>query len=475
MTAILPSPAPKPAPKAGRSAQQPASARRTLDCEICVVGDDLVARALAWRLAAQGREVVRVTLPADEMLPLDGVLAPGFALPALDLVERIGDADAAELWFLSRDAATRGRELVEDFGITAAKKGALKVARATAARGLAAEQEAMARIAPGASRPIGAQDLEGLLGTRAFVAAIGLVPAVRVNAGELGIGLGAAGVEAGVYEIAASVAIGCDLHGLRKYVDVGTVRVRAFEVVMCGSAALRCGAPDLAGGLAATHWVTGRSAPLAEESAFTGDVAEFGGLGLRYQADETGLALAAETAWPVRTAWGAGRVLTRHAGAVLSGAAAARWDEARSLVLAAPRHLMPLAGSLAKGIWVAGGLAPQPLSVHLLTADLIGDAIMVHDDRIALLSPFLHSEARRTFGWVGDLVDYGRRRFAARLAPAAKPPSPDPVARPPEGEAFTGTRGPQPQKAREGARMAVGPGGANAARGSIHPDARQRP
>lgn len=541
MTAILPRPegAPNPA-----SAQVGAPQHRVLDCDVCVAGDGLVARALSHRLAALGRHVVRLSLPADDDLPLDPVLAPGFSLSAQGLVARLGLADAAELWHLSQEAAARGRDLLESLDLSPGPKGALLAARPDAVDRLKAEQDVIARIAPGASRYIGARDLEGLLGTTAFSAAIGLVPAMRVSGGEMEAAFARLGAEAGVQEMVPSGPIAFDLNGLRKYVDVGAVRIRAFEVILCGAAALRLGAPEAADDLATTHFAAGRMA-MAQASAraalppFAGRVDAFGGAGLAYQLDEEGLALAVETAWATRLSWSTARVLRHQARRLFAEGLAGPPTDGRGVEIMGARHGMPLVGTVSKGVWVAGALGRQPLSAHLMTADLIAGAVAEGDDRIALLRPFLAPEPKRAFVALRDLATYWHARLSARLAKAAgpvpdargaegclpephlpephfpehRPPEPrrpeprapesrvaeprpgDPrpaeprlaepryaeprLAEPrvPEGESVQVGRGPRPVRTREGQRPAPrpAPGGARGAGGPPRPGARRGP
>jgi gamma-glutamylputrescine oxidase len=420
MTSILPRPKSTGAsPNGAPGAERGADRRRILDCEVVVVGSDLAALALAHRLAGAGREVVRLAVPADPALPLDDLLAPGFAMPARALVHRIGEDDAGALWALSREAAAQGRDLAKAVGVPLGPKGALLAARPHAAGRLADEQELLAHIAPGTARLVAGADLERLIGSGSFVAALGLVPAVRIPAGALAAALARAAASVGIQEIAADGAVACDLKGLRKYVDLPNLRIRAFEVILCGTAILRAGAPHLAAGLKATHFAAGRVPLAGAPPAYGGRVREYGGLGIDYHADESGLVLAVETALPVRTAAGAARILSRTARGLLPDGPAGRPEGRGYRILSAP-HGMPVAGRIDKGVHVIAGLGLQPVSAHLLTAALVAEAIGGRDDRLALLQPFLALEPRGTLAALADMAAVWRAQLSVRAAPRAE-------------------------------------------------------
>ncbi|MEP9351148.1 hypothetical protein [Xanthobacter sp. KR7-225] len=437
MTSILPRPK---GPQASGAAARGADRRRVIDCEVCVVGSDLAALALAHRLAGAGRDVVRLGAAADPALPLDDVLAPGFAMSARALVDRVGEDDAGALWALSREAAVQGRDLAAALGVPFGPKGALLAARASAAGRLAEEQALLARIAPGTARLVGAGDLAGLLGTDDFVAALGLVPAVRIPAGALAAALARAAGSMGIQEIAADGPVACDLKGLRKYVDTPGVRIRAFEVILCGTEILRSAVPHLAAGLKATHFAAGRVPLAGAPPAFGGRVREYGGFGIDYHVDEAGLVLAVPTALPVRTASGAARILSRHARGLLPDRLGGRPEGRGWRILAAP-HGMPLAGRVEKGVYAIAGLGLQPLSAHLLCAALVAEAMAGRDDRLALLEPFLAVEPRRAWAPLRDFVAFWRARLVARAAAPAEG----------RGAGAQG-RGPRPLKPRPGRR-----------------------
>lgn len=401
--------------KAEPPAARGADRRRTIDCEVVIVGSDLAALALAHRLAGSGRDVVRLATAADAALPLDDILAPGFVMAPGDLVARIGEDDAGALWALSREAAVQGRDLAAAVGVRAGPKGALLAARAPAAARLVEDHALLARIAPGTARLLRAGDLSGLLGTRDFEAALGLVPALRIPAGALADAMARAAASVGIQERAADGPVAFDLKGLRKYVDTPSLRIRAFQVVLCGTAILASGAPHLASGLRAAHFAAGRVPLAGAPPAFGGHVRDYGGRGIAYHVDDGALVLAVPTAMAVRTGAGAGRILASHARRLLPEGIGGKADGRGYRILTAP-HGMPLAGRIDKSVHVIAGLGLQPVSAHLLTAALVAEAIGGRDDRLALLQPFLALEPRGALAPLRDLLGLGRMHFAGAAA-----------------------------------------------------------
>lgn len=450
MTDILPRP--KRAPQAAAAKAAP-PARRVVDCEVLIIGGGLAASALAHRLAGLGRQVVRIPVAEDKGLPRDGALSPGFGLPAVDLVERIGRGAAAELWRLSRQAAERGRTLAQELGLDLGPKGTLLVARPGDEARLFAEHDLLEELAPGAARFVPARDLDGLLASRAFAGALGLVPAVRMRAADLAGALGALEEQAGIRTLTARGPVSCDLNGLRKYVDVGSERVRAFEVILCGTAALKAGAPHLARSLAFVPFAAGHVALAGGPPAFAGRVEAFGGHALSFHGAEDGLRLAAQAPLPVWGGWAARQVLRGEARGLFPGGVAGAVSDARGCAVARTAHLMPLAGAVGKGVWVAGAFGLQPLPVQLLVADLIAEAVALKDDRIALLAPFLEVEPRGLLGAARDFASYWRVRLPGRLAPSPPDGSQGTAQGPAaEGEGLTGGPGARLPEMRPGGR-----------------------
>src|ERR1700686_5664022 len=83
-----------------------------LDVDICVVGAGLAGLAVALEAARLGASVavlegrhVGWSASGHQL----GTVMPGYGLPIGELIERIGLADARELWALSMEGAEYGR------------------------------------------------------------------------------------------------------------------------------------------------------------------------------------------------------------------------------------------------------------------------------------------------------------------------------------------------------------------------------
>ncbi|MFG1479405.1 FAD-dependent oxidoreductase [Xanthobacter sp. V4C-4] len=451
MTRPLPPPAPAPLP--GR---RPALIA-TRDCDVCIVGADAAGLLLACDLAARGSDVVLIPLPGDDItLEIDSALAPGFRLSAPDLLGRVGRADAGELLALSAEAARRGVLLAQEAGVALGPRGRLMVARPHAAAQLAAEQEALARLAPDTSLLLPAADIRELLGTDAFVLALGRVPAHRVDAAAFRDVLAAAAAEGGLTLLPPAPDLEADVRGLRKYLTTPDLKVRAYQVVFSGGIALRRLVPELAPSLVPMPWVSGRFHVPGAGAAYAGLVEEAGTTGRRWSWDADHLSIAAETATWVRGRAAATRVLRRHA-AACGHPAGASGEAARAVMLASTRRAMPLVQEGEKGVWYCATIGGEELAHAVLGAELIGRAITDRDDRIRLLRPFgLEPAGTRPVSRLARMGGYWRCRLAETLWPG--PEAADPAG---DGAAAQAAAGPLPPP-RTG-HLAPVRGGASAA------------
>ena len=389
-----------------------AALKRTYDCDVCVVGDDVAGLAIAIDLARRGREVILLTFTGARPLPLDGILSPGFTMSTSTLVDRVGQHDAQELLILSTQATERALAFAQKAGVAVGPRGRLSVARPHAADALVREHELRQELAPDTTVLVGAQDLAALLGASTFTAGLGVVPAERVSPQALKVALEAEVLAAGARALPVEGPLAADLKGLRKYLAAGRWRIRAFQVVITGPEAFARLGPKVAV-LPRAPWVYGGFRLPAVEGPYGGMVEEAGLTGLRYHFDAGRLTLAAATATRVMTRVGAARVLRRHAaelypvGPSLSDAASAR-------MLPEPAG-MPLVHEGERGVWYALAAAGDALSHGFLAGRLISGAIAEKDDRIALLQPFASTPLSGWAGRVARFAGYWHVRLAARL------------------------------------------------------------
>lgn len=421
MTRVLPRPPAHEAPPAEIPAQ---ALRRTLDCDICVVGDDVCALLLAFDLAHRGEDVILVPGARAPRLGIGGVLAPGYALPAVDLVERVGEADAQELLVLSAAAAARGHDMAGAAGLALGPKGRLKAARTHAADDLKREHAVRAALAPDSCVLLETADAAALLGTDLFACVLGVVPAERVDAAALRAVLTEAAKAEGV-RVLDTPATSADTGGLRKYILAGGVRIRAFRVAFCGAASVAGFLPEVAAALRNEWWVCGTLAvPDAGAVPYGGLAEETGATGLAFHFDGATATFAAETATQVRGARSAGRVLRRHAGEVYPMLGRAAASEVRPVRLARLRQSMPVIQETTPGVFHAVTEGDAELAHGVLAAGLIAGAMLDRDDRMALFQPFSLAVPVRTIGGLSRVAAYWHARLSAQLAGRAHPPAP---------------------------------------------------
>ncbi|MDI4664152.1 FAD-binding oxidoreductase [Xanthobacter autotrophicus] len=407
--------------------------KRTYDCDVCVVGDDVAGLAIAIDLARRGRDVILLTFAAKRPLPLDGILAPGFAMPTATLVDRVGRHDAQELLILSAQAAERALAFARHAGVEVGPRGRLSVARPHAAEAMLREYELRQELAPDTTVLVGAEDVAALLGTNVFAAGLGVVPAERVSPAALKTALEAEVVAAGVRPLAVEGALSADLKGLRKYLTTEGWRVRAFQVAITGPEAFARLGPKVAP-LPRAPWVYGGFRLPGLDVPFAGMVEEAGLTGLRYHFDGDRMTLAAATATRVMTRVGAARVLRRHA-AEIYPVGPSLTDGAAGRLLPEPAG-MPLVHEGERGVWYALAAAGDAMSHGFLAGRLIAGAMAEKDDRIALLQPFAAVPLRGWAGRVARFAGYWHVRLAARLhmdkIAASIAPAPDDAVPTPE-------------------------------------------
>lgn len=409
--------APRPAaPDAAVPERSAATPRRIIDCDVCVVGGDVAGLVLAADLARRGRDVVLLAMAGPSVAvpawPLDSVIAPGFPLSTLELSSRVGRDDAQELLILSAQAAEAGLALAARSGIAIGPRGRLTVARAHAADDLYREHELRQELVPDTTVFVGAEDLAALLGTQAFAAGLGVVPAERVRTASLAAALEEDARGAGVRMVNVEGALAVDLKGVRKYLDTASQRVRAFQVAVCGADAFaRLGAGVAR--LPRASWVSGGFRLPGQEVPYAGLVDEFGLTGLSYHFEGDRLALAAQTAMPVMTRVGAARVLRRHA-AEIYPVGTGLVEGARGRAVPDPGG-MPLVHEGERGVWYALSPGAGSLGLDLLAARLVAGAVAERDDRIALLQPFAAGGLTGWSGRVARFAAFWHVRLAARL------------------------------------------------------------
>lgn len=387
--------------------------KRTLDCDVCIVGDDVAGLIAAGDLACRGQSVIVVATGPDAGLHLDGALAPGFGLPTADLVARVGEHDAQELLILSARAAERGLRLAQKAGASVGPRGRLTVARPHAAADLLREHEMREALAPDSTILVEGGDVEALLGTTVFPVALGVVPAERIAPKALRVAFEAAARAMGVRFVPGERALSADLNGLRKYITTDQVRVRAFHVMVSGATAF-ARMPGSAPAVARASWVGGVFRLPGLDVPYAGLVEEPGAAGLRFHFDGDQLTFAAVTATPVLTRVGAARVVRRHARELYPTVASALVDQPRGR-LVPDTGGMPLVQEGERGVWYVLAGAGHEVTHGLMIAGLVVGAIAEKDDRIRLLQPFAGPAGPAWAGGIARFAGFWHARLTEKL------------------------------------------------------------
>jgi gamma-glutamylputrescine oxidase len=240
------------------------------------------------------------------------------------------------------------------------------------------------------------------------------------------------------------VAIDADLAGVRKWVATSGGRVRAHQIVFCGSAFIGKAFPALARTVlpVATHVAV--TAPLGEKLGesirYAGAIADTRRAGDYYRivGDRLlwGGRITTRTAPPSRLK----RLIARDLVSVYPQLKGVAMEHAWSGIMGYAIHRMPQIGELRPGVWIASAFGGHGLNTTAIAAELITGAIVENDDRWRLFIPFglvwaggpVGRAATQLVYWsmrIRDRIDETRSRAAERkherrrAAEAAKAPA----------------------------------------------------
>ncbi len=379
---------------------RPVPERRMLaqdvETDICIIGGGFAGLMTARALLARGREVV--VLEAGEVAgeasgQNGGFVSAGYAERLAKIVERVGIDQARELYRLSREGVEIVRSIVAegDFGIDPVP-GRLNVLRYDDEVGLRDEAEMLARDFGHDVVVWPRERVRELLATDRYYQALHEADAFHLHPLNLARAL-AADIEARggtIYE--RSRATTADLDGLRKSVWTEKGRVRAFQVVLAGSAFLGEAFPKLAATVlpVRTHVVV--TAPLGDVLKET----------IRYPGAIADTRRAADYYRVIgdRLLWG-GRITTnsrppRHLADLMAEdirKVYPQFDEVQidyawSGTMGYAIHKMPQIGMVQPGVWIASAFGGHGLNTTAMAGELIASAMVEQDDRWRLFIPF---------------------------------------------------------------------------------------
>lgn len=413
------------------SSQAPAAVR-DLDCDVCIVGATLAGLACALSLALRSREVVVVE--AGDVGPYQGsgLVRPGFGRTAADLLAAGARDDVRRIYDLSAAAARSANRLMEVIGIAPRASGLIYLPGPTGRLDLIDEAAARDGLGLETLVHLGPDEVRRLLGISAPFGALYDPEPIAYDAHKVSLVMAKAARGAGVRIIERSNLLASDLDGIRKYLSVPGLRIRAEHVVFATDKGLGATAPWIARALSNDHFVSGRFSAGAGASRAGETVVEGGARGVTFAWDGTTLSFAAPTSTLLRTETGAACALRRHAARFYPDQRRSVVEGAHGIRTRTSRHRLPLIGAFRPGIWYAAGLGAEPLTVASLSADLIADAIVERDDRIAAFRPFAPAYTwgfagrlvRRVAYWTGRISDASARAEALRELPPEPEPAP---------------------------------------------------
>jgi glycine/D-amino acid oxidase-like deaminating enzyme len=203
-------------------------------------------------------------------------------------------------------------------------------------------------------------------------------------------------------------AVGADLEGVRKWIATEQGRVRAHDVVFCGSATIGVGFPQLARAVLPVTSYVGVTQPvgeaLNEAIGYGGSVSETRRIGNFYRVigDRLlwGAGLTVGRRSPRRLARRMAREIARVYPSLRDAAVEYAWAGTMGYAI----HRMPQIGMIRPGVWVASALGGHGLNTAAMAGELVSTGITDNDDRWRQFIPF-------GLVWSGGVVGRQVARF----------------------------------------------------------------
>jgi gamma-glutamylputrescine oxidase len=369
-----------------------------LDVDVCVIGAGLAGLTTAREIARTGWSVAvleagRIAWNASGQNC--GFVLPGFGADARSVVERVGLAQARELWRLSESGLDYVRATIHQTGMPGVDPidGWLSVSKLDDADRIVATLELLGGDLGAEVEGWSSDRVRDVLRTSRYFNAIHFPRAFHLHPLNYALGLAAAAEAAGAHIFEHTPAVAVDPAGVRKRIDTPHGRLRAAHVVLAGNVHIGALMPRIAATLLPIWTYLATTVPLGPRlsDAITyygavsdgeradnhyrivdGDRILISGRATMWEADPGRFApaLAADIAelYPQL-----GTVEIEH-----------RW----SGVLGRTIHGMPQIGELSPGIWLASGFGGHGLNTTAMAGNLIARAIVDGDDTWRLFLPF---------------------------------------------------------------------------------------
>jgi glycine/D-amino acid oxidase-like deaminating enzyme len=368
-----------------------------LDVDICVVGAGLAGLAVALEAARMGASVavlegrhVGWNASGHQL----GTVMPGYGLPIVDLIARIGLEDSRELWSLSKQGAefVRANATEELIPGIALSEGALEVSNVDVGDRLIGRLQMLGEDFATEVEGWQVERVREQLRTERYFHGVYYPKAFQVDGRKYVHGLAALARRAGAQIFEDTPVVSIDSVGIRKRIVTPSARLRASHIVLAGN--IHLGAPlrRLSDTLLPVWRYAAVTAPLgarlADVVTFQGSVTDTDGIDQFRIVDGDRLMWASpETTWNARPQRFAGSI-ARRIRTIFPRLGKTEIAEVWGGVVGQTVHGMPQIGQLRKGLWVTSGFGRQGLNTSAMAGHLIAQSILWGDDRWRLFAPF---------------------------------------------------------------------------------------
>jgi gamma-glutamylputrescine oxidase len=417
-----------------------------IDTNVCVVGAGFAGLWVARALVRRGYDVV--VLEANRVASgasgrNGGFCSAGFAQELEAIIERVGLDHARALYKLSREGVEQVRAvLAEGAPGLDPIPGRLNALRHSDADELKRSAALLAEKFDHDVLLWPTERVREVLKTDCYYQALHDADALNLHALNLALAL-AADIEKGggrIYEESAAVA--ADLDGVRKWVATKNARVRAHQIVFCGSAAIGAGFPELQRCIIPIGTHIGVTEPMGERLGeairYAGGVADTRRAFDYYRIVGDRLMWGGYITTRTRRPRRLPRMLTRDVLAIYPQLEGLKFEYAWTGTMGYAVHRMPQLGMLRPGVWIASAFGGQGINTTAMAGDLISSAIAENDDRWRLFIPFGMVWAGGVLGRaVAQVLYWGaavRDKIDERMARRAEERRKDETAREAENE-----------------------------------------
>lgn len=406
-----------------------------IDTRVCIVGAGFAGLWTARALARRGYDVVLLeggTVAGQASGRNGGFVSAGYAERLPRIIERVGLEQAQALYALSRQGMdVVGGVLAEGIPGIDPVAGRLNVLRHDDEEGLRRYADLLGEHFNHEMLIWSTERVRETLKTGRYYQALHDADAFSIHPLNLALALAAEIEKHGGRIFEQTVATGADLEGVLKWVSTERGRVRAQDVVFCGSVFIGDGFPSLARTIlpVATHVCV--TAPigdkLKETIGYAGGIADTRRAGDYYRIVGDRLLWGGRISTRTKEPRRLKRRLARDIARVYPALNDIEIEHAWSGIMGYAIHRMPQIGMLRPGAWVASAFGGHGLNTTAIAGELISTAIIDNDDRWRQFIPFGLVWAGGGWGrrttqliyWgmqLRDKVDEAKSRYRERAA-----------------------------------------------------------